>query len=334
MPKIGESLISKMKMIVKNDQNFCLSDEKLMCNLCSMIINFDHKHGKSRVNEHIYSGKHQKMMKSKSKQSSIFNIIEEATNKQQDIDQFKSDLAEAFIVSNIPLEKLNNETLKNFFFKYTKRNVPKPSTLRNSYIQHLYEQKPQKIRQEIGENNVYFIIDDTTDSLNRYVFNCLVGKLDGKPSNPMLLSTKFLENVNHSTIIQAFNNSCQLLWPNGVKYDDVLLVVSDQASTMVKAMKGAKSLFPRLHHVTCLAHCVHRVCETIRNHNEEADEFISAMKKILRKSPLRRQQFKSICNIKLPPKPVITRWGTWLESAFYYIDNFQTICNFIEKLKN
>ncbi len=52
--------------------------------------------------------------------------------------------------------------------------------------------------------------------------------------------------------------------------------------------------------MTCLAHCVHRVCETTRNHNEEADEFISAMKKILRKSPLRRQQFKSICNIKLP----------------------------------
>ncbi len=140
MLKIGESLINKMKMIVKKDQNFCLSDEKLMCNLCSMIINFDHKHGKSRVNEHIYSGKHQKMMKSKSKQSSIFNIIEETVNKQQDIDQFKSDLAEAFIVSNIPLEKLNNETLQNFFFKYTKRNVPKPSTLRNSYIQNLYEQ--------------------------------------------------------------------------------------------------------------------------------------------------------------------------------------------------
>jgi hypothetical protein len=59
----------------------------------------------------------------------------------------------------------------------------------------------------------------------------------------MLLSAKFLENLNHSTIIQAFNNSCQLLWPNGVKYDYLLLVVSDQASTLVKAMKGAKPFF-------------------------------------------------------------------------------------------
>jgi hypothetical protein len=70
--------------------------------LCSMIINFDHKHGKSRVIEHIYSGKHKKWWNQNKKKSSIFNIIEQAVNKQQDIDQFKSDLAEAFIVSNIP----------------------------------------------------------------------------------------------------------------------------------------------------------------------------------------------------------------------------------------
>jgi hypothetical protein len=169
--------------------------------------------------------------------------------------------------------------------------------------------------------------------MNRYAFNVLVGKLDGEISKPMLISTQFLENVNFTTINQALNKACQILWPNEIRYDSVLLIVSDQASTMIKAMSHAKILFPNLNHVTCLAHAFHRVCECIRQNNEFADKFISAMKKILLKSPLRRQLFKEICNIKLPPKPIVTRWGTWLEASFYYVDNFEKICEFVEKLK-
>jgi len=30
-----------------------------------------------------------------------------------------------------------------------------------------------------------------------------------------------------------------------------------------------------------------------------------------------------LLDIPLPPQPIITRWGTWLEAAIYYSDNFQ-----------
>lgn len=39
-------------------------------------------------------------------------------------------------------------------------------------------------------------------------------------------------------------------------------------------------------------------------------------------------------NIPLPPQPIITRWGTWLEAALYYSDHFQgfsRIVNTIDK---
>jgi hypothetical protein len=87
----------------------------------------------------------------------------------------------------------------------------------------------------------------------------LVGVLNGFPSKPMLISAQFLENVNYSTINQALNKACQILWPNGIKYEKVLLIVSDQATSMVKAMNYAKVLYPKLNHVTCLAHALHRV---------------------------------------------------------------------------
>jgi hypothetical protein len=38
------------------------------------------------------------------------------------------------------------------------------------------------------------------------------------------------------------------------------------------------------------------------------------------------QVYKEILpDILLPPKPVLTRWGTWLEAAIFNCDNFQDI---------
>lgn len=37
-------------------------------------------------------------------------------------------------------------------------------------------------------------------------------------------------------------------------------------------------------------------------------------------------------NLELPPKPVITRWGTWIEAAMYYADHFANIKSFLSEL--
>lgn len=36
--------------------------------------------------------------------------------------------------------------------------------------------------------------------------------------------------------------------------------------------------------------------------------------------------------LPLPPKPVITRWGTWIEAALYYANYFNEICQFLNAL--
>ncbi|XP_050540377.1 uncharacterized protein LOC126905022 [Daktulosphaira vitifoliae] len=57
------------------------------------------------------------------------------------------------------------------------------------------------------------------------------------------------------------------------------------------------------------------------------------MKKNFRKAPYRIALFKSIApEIRLPPEPILTRWGTWLEAAIYYCENFQIIYSVINAL--
>ena len=79
-------------------------------------------------------------------------------------------------------------------------------------------------------------------------------------------------------------------------------------------------------HVTCAAHGLHRVAEHLRDIHPEVDSLISSVKKVFLKAPSRRQIFHDLCpNLPLPPSPVITRWGTWIEAAMYYAKNLDAI---------
>ena len=50
------------------------------------------------------------------------------------------------------------------------------------------------------------------------------------------------------------------------------------------------------------------------------------MQKMLTKAPKRIETFKSMApNLKLPPKPVITRWGTWISNTIYFFENYEII---------
>uniref|UniRef100_A0A2S2PHA5 DUF659 domain-containing protein n=1 Tax=Schizaphis graminum TaxID=13262 RepID=A0A2S2PHA5_SCHGA len=88
-----------------------------------------------------------------------------------------------------------------------------------------------------------------------------------------------LFKCNFQTVGKLFNDAMQLLWPSGVKYENVLLFVTDVAPYMVKAADSLTVLFPNLIHLTCLAHGIHRVYETIRAEYTTVDKMIANVKK-------------------------------------------------------
>ena len=94
----------------------------------------------------------------------------------------------------------------------------------------------------IAEHPIYLIVDETTDSCNRNVMNVLVGPLSGEYVKPMLVITRFIETVNNETVSKVIFDSLQRIWPQNIIYKNVHLVVSDQASYMLVAMKKLKEL--------------------------------------------------------------------------------------------
>ena len=58
---------------------------------------------------------------------------------------------------------------------------------------------------------------------------------------------------------------------------------------------------------------------------------IARMKALTVKNKQRKQMF-SDTDIGSPPEPVVTRWGSWLEAAFYYSKNFPKIMDIVNSL--
>ena len=90
--------------------------------------------------------------------------------------------------------------------------------------------------------------------------------------------------------------------------NSVLALISDSAAYMLKAGSSLKIFYPEMHHLTCLAHALHRLSERVRELLPEVNELIASVKKVFLKAPSRILVWKSSYpNLQLPPSPVLTR---------------------------
>ena len=88
------------------------------------------------------------------------------------------------------------------------------------------------------------------------------GNLDANKYNaPFLINCTFLERMDSASIDHLVNYT-HFLWPNfGPSL--LRLFLTDSASYMFNAGKDLKIFFPKMIHVTCFAHALHRVCEQV-----------------------------------------------------------------------
>ncbi|KAE9536129.1 hypothetical protein AGLY_007352 [Aphis glycines] len=295
----------------------------------SIRITLDTRHGHTNLafNTTYRAAKHKesKIRRQKFKQQ-FFACTTSLGNKNF----FISELFRAFIHADIPISKLENKSLNDFLTKYTGQLIPDESTIRKNYITEIYQETLSSIRNIIQDGPIWISIDETVDIEGRHVGNVIVGKLSETFSKPFLLNCTQLEKCNHKTIAKLFNDSMSLLWPNGVKHENVLLFLTDAAPYMVKSAVAINVFYPKMIHLTCLAHGLHRIGETIRAKFYKVDKLIAEVKKIFLKAPSRVEKLNEMYpNLSLPPKPIITRWGTWLNAVKYYCENFEKIKDFV-----
>ena len=107
-----------------------------------------------------------------------------------------------------------------------------------------------------------------------------------------------------------------------VPREKFVLLLSDGASYMTASTTALKVMFPNLFHVTCTAHLLHNCAERVRANFKDVDEVIARVKAVTVKNKTRKSKFDEIGR---PPEPVVTRWGSWLNAAFYFAENFPKV---------
>ena len=126
---------------------------------------------RSQVIQHIKTERH----KSKQQLSELYypNIgaLQTLLSNCPQTDYFAIDLCNAFLLANIPMEKLGNTQLKTFLEKYSKNVIPTPSNIRNNYITLSYEKKLINLRLAVANHPSSVSFDETTDVCRRYVAN-------------------------------------------------------------------------------------------------------------------------------------------------------------------
>ncbi|ODM91476.1 hypothetical protein Ocin01_15206 [Orchesella cincta] len=102
---------------------------------------------------------------------------------------------------------------------------------------------------------------------------------------------------------------------------------------MLRAGKNLKKTYPELMHVTCLAHGLNRVAETIKDLFPLSNRMMASVKAVFKKAPSRIVKYKDLHpNLALPPEPIQTRWGTWLVAADFYAEHFDAIKSVVDSL--
>lgn len=293
----------------------------LRCKLCEVTITHSRK---SNVTQHLTTARHLGLM-ARRQGRLVQPFIADAIPRQS----FGMDLTKMMVDCDIPLYKMRHPSMRAFLEKYTESTIPSESSLRRNCVPALFEELKDSIKEKIKDQFLWVSIDETIDSSKRCVVNMVAGILS-EESEKFLLASDFLSVVNASSIVQFYQDTLDLY---EVKKTNVLIFTSDAAPYMVCAGKLLVAIYPKTIHVTCIVHGLHRVCETIRLKFDAVNDLIGNVKKIFSKAPLRIRLFRTkFPELSLPPEPIITRWGTWLEAAAYYAINWESLRDVVAEL--
>ena len=90
--------------------------------------------------------------------------------EERNYNQFNMDMAAAAVEAGIPLTILTHPSTKQVIEKHTDKLLYCRQTLQSDYLPAIYDDKVTAIRDNIGEHDVSFILDETPDRMGQINF--------------------------------------------------------------------------------------------------------------------------------------------------------------------
>ena len=223
-------------------------------------------------------------------------------------------VVEVMMEMDVPLYKLRHPSLKKLA-DICNREMPSESFGRK-LVTKFADKKLATIKTKIGNSPYYLIADESQYKKSKYVL-VIIGNLH-TPNINYVGCCKVVQTADSSSVLIVTDDFIKSL---ALERERFLLFISDAATYMVNCAESLKLLYPKMRHVTCLSHLLHNCAENVRISFPAVDKLIASVKAATHKNRTRQQLFVDN-GISLPPQPVLTRWGSWLEAAMFYAEYF------------
>ena len=152
------------------------------------------------------------------------------------------------------------------------------------------EDELKRIRSPVHDKEIFLIVDESTLSGTQYL-NILVESLE-TPHNSYLYDCQSIKCAPNSNIIaQAVDDAARNL---GINRSFFCLLLPDAAKCTIAAGITIKSLYPKLFHVTCVAHLLHNCAMKIKLKFEDVDQLDAKVKAVTIKNKTRQAKFSAI----------------------------------------
>lgn len=274
-------------------------------------------------------------------QKTVKSLFAKQKSASEQKEEVINDLLQFHVRSDIPLAKIDHPQYREFLQKHVRNggSIPQESTLRTEWLPPLLERNRQKVLDEIhAAAELIVMVDESPNAQNQPMTNVLILPVKdewiGGQAHPLMLDSKLLETVNHQTIAELVIST---LNKDKINLSKVVEYVSDNVEYMKKSFTAIlRHVLPNAVHVTCVPHILNLVAECWRAAFPDCDVLIAKMKSIFSKAPARRSRFLVfLLNrglvAKLPPTPVLTRWGTWIAACVYHAEYLKAYREFVKE---
>lgn len=326
----------------KNDGLYASDSLTLMCKYCNCTLSYEKK---DTVQKHLKTQKHvslkEKFLADKEPklQTSVLASFSSAKRRKVVTEHFALKTTEAFAKANIPLEKLDNEHLREWMAEFTEGagDLPCVKTLREKYVPQASQAHFDELCKEVLQQNVHILCDETTDRQGRCIFVVLFKIHPDSLIQPILrvAAVNILEKADATTCSQAINDCVRKY---NVNFQNIQCLVSDSARYMTKCMSSLQVLFGNhVVHVQCWAHKLALVGNVFCCELRDVNEAVVKVKTAFLNTRKRRHHYAQYLTDHSDkpanqfPMPVNTRWNSWFKAVFYLADYLLDILNFFRQ---
>ena len=174
------------------------------------------------------------------------------------------------------------------------------------------------------------MFDEIQDSRGRKIFNILVGDVKrNSTEKPMVIFSGQIPDKKVETLMPIVHGILDSLLRYSFNINNFKVLISDGASECQAIGKKLKEKYKKLLHIICLCHNMHNFTEFIRKKHDLVDDVIAWLKTKFTKNVQKQVKWVHQTRLHVPKFPIITRWGTWLQFAFFMVDNFSPIWEFL-----